>query len=134
MGVGIFLYAILLPVFMKMKLFVVLVISAVLVSSFAATVLPSASALTQRTDFSNRHTTASWGNSRICGDHICKSGEYTEMQMKLSASQRGQVSSNPASHAKGMMPTTTGSMKMSEKMSMNANMTSMGNMTTPNNK
>lgn len=111
-----------------MKLFVVLVISAVLVSSFAATVLPSASALTQRTDFSNRHTTASWGNSRICGDHICKSGEQTEMQMKLSASQRGEIVSNAVSHAKGMMPTTTGSMKMSDKMSMNANMT------TPNNK
>lgn len=128
MAVGIFLYAILLPVFMKMKLFVVLVISAVLVSSFAATVLPSASALTQRTDFSNRHTTASWGNSRICGDHICKSGEQTEMQMKLSASQRGQIVSNTVSHGKGMMPTTTGNMKMTEKMSMNANMT------VPNNK
>ena len=110
-----------------MKLFVVLVISAVLVSSFAATVLPSASALTQRTDFSNRHTTASWGNSRICGDHICKSGEQTEMQMKLSASQRGQAYSNTVSHGKGMMPTTNGSIKMSEKMSMNANMTAPNN-------
>ena len=128
MAVGIFLYAILLPVFMKMKLFVVLVISAVLVSSFAATVLPSASALTQRTDFSNRHTTASWGNSRVCGDHICKSGEQSEMLMKLSASQRGQTTSNTVSHGKGMMPTTSGSLKMSEKMPMGANMT------TPNNK
>lgn len=118
---------------MKMKLFVVLVISAVLVSSFAATVLPSASALTQRTDFSNRHTTASWGNSRICGDHICKSGEQTEMQMKLSESQRGHVAPNTVSHAKGTMP-TTGSMKMTEKMPVTSNMTSMGNMTTPNNK
>ena len=119
---------------MNTKLFVVLVLSAVLVSSFAATVLPSASALTQRTDFSNRHTTASWGNSRICGDHVCKSGEQTEMQMKLSASQRGVVTSNAVSHGKGMMPTTSGTMKMSEKMSMNANMTGNGNMTVPNNK
>ena len=118
---------------MNTKLFVVLVLSAVLVSSFAATVLPSASALTQRTDFSNRHTTASWGNSRICGDHVCKSGEQTEMQMKLSASQRGEVTSNTVSHGKGMMP-TTGSMKMSEKMPMNANMTGNDNTTVPNNK
>lgn len=93
---------------MKMKLLVTLVISAVLVSSLAATVLPYANALTQRTDFSNRHTTASWGNSRICGDHMCKSGEQTEMQMKLSAAQRGEVGSSAGSHGKGMMPTTSG--------------------------
>ena len=100
---------------MKMKLLVAFAISAVLVSSFAATVLPSANALTQRTDFSNRHTTASWGNSRICGDHICKSGEQTEMQMKLSASQRGEtIPSNM--HGKGMMPTTSGNMKMGGSM------------------
>jgi hypothetical protein len=118
---------------MKMKLFVIFVISAILVSSFAATVLPSANALTQRTDFSNRHTTASWGNSRICGDHICKSGEQTEMQMKLSASQRGQTYSYSELHGKGMMPTISGSMKMSEKMSLGDNMADKGN-TMPNNK
>ena len=67
------------------------VISAVLVSSFAVSVLPYANALTQRTDFSNRHTTASWGNSRVCGDHICKSGEQTQLQMKLSSAQRGET-------------------------------------------
>ena len=105
-----------------MKLLVTLVISAVLISSLAATVLPSANALTQRTDFSNRHTTASWGNSRVCGDHICKSGEQTEMQMKLSASQRG-VNWN----GKGTMPT------ISESMKMGGNMNYKGT-TMPNNK
>ena len=107
---------------MKMKLLVTLVISAVLVSSFAATVLPSANALTQRTDFNNRHTTASWGNSRVCGDHICKSGEQTEMQMKLSAAQRGANW-----NGKGTMPTISESMKMS------GNMNEKGT-TMPNNK
>jgi len=109
------------------------VISAVLVSSFAASVIPYANALTQRTDFSNRHTTASWGNSRVCGDHICKSGEQTQLQMKLSASQRGETISNSGSHGKGMMPTTSGNMKMTEKMSMDGNMAGNGN-TMPNNK
>ena len=109
----------LLPLHMNMKLFVIFVISAVLVSSFAASVLPYANALTQRTDFSNRHTTASWGNSRICGDHICKSGEQTELQIKLSASQRGQTG-NIQSHGKGMMPT------LSEKMSIGDNMNDKG--------
>ena len=107
---------------MKMKLLVTLVISAVLISSLAATVLPSANALTQRTDFSNRHTTASWGNSRVCGDHICKSGEQTEMLMKLSAAQRGANW-----NGKGTMPTISGSMKMG------GNMNDKGT-TMPNNK
>ena len=107
---------------MKMKLLVTLVISVVLISSLAATVLPYANALTQRTDFSNRHTTASWGNSRVCGDHICKSGEQTEMQMKLSAAQRG-LNWN----GKGTMPTVSHSMKMGDTMSGNMTGTTMPN-------
>ena len=113
---------------MKMKLLVTLVISAVLVSSFAATALPSVNALTQRTDFSNRHLTASWGNSPICGDHKCKPGERSEWITKLSDAQRG-VNWN----GKGMMPTISGNMKITEKMSMGSNMTDKGN-TMPNNK
>ena len=113
---------------MKMKLFVIFVISAVLVSSFAASVLPYANALTQRTDFSDRHTTASWGNSHICGDHKCKPGEQSQWQMKLSAAQRGEAGSSAGLHGKGVMP-TTGNIKMSDGMSM----TDKGK-TTPSNK
>ena len=34
-----------------------------------------ASALEVRTVFDNRHSSASFGDSRVCGDHICKLGE-----------------------------------------------------------
>ena len=46
-----------------------LVLSVMIVSS------QQASALEVRTDFYNRHTTASHGDSRICGDHFCVAGE-----------------------------------------------------------
>lgn len=46
-----------------------LVLSVIVVSS------QHANALEVRTDFYNRHTTASHGDSRICGDHICAAGE-----------------------------------------------------------
>ena len=117
---------------MKMKLFIILVISVVLVSSFAASVLPSANALTTRTDFSNRHTTATWGNSHVCGDHKCKPGEQSQWGMKISAAQRGgnenlkQLRSYAESHGKGMTPTVPGTIKMSEKMSVGDNMTDKG--------
>ena len=106
--------------------------SAVLVSSFAASVLPSANALTQRTDFNNRHSSASYGNSHICGDHKCKPGEQSQWNMKLSSAQRGgnenlkQLRSYAESHGKGMMPTVPGTIKMSEKMSVGDNMTDKG--------
>lgn len=40
-------------------------------------IVPSqqASALEVRTDFKNRHESATFGNSRVCGDHLCGLGE-----------------------------------------------------------
>jgi len=32
-------------------------------------------ALEPRTDFKNRHESATFGNSRVCGDHLCGLGE-----------------------------------------------------------
>jgi hypothetical protein len=125
---------------MKMKLFAILFVTAVLVSSFVASVLPSANALTQRTDFSNRHTSASYGNSRICGDHICKSGEQTQWMMKVSSSQKvgfgkvGNLSQGVDVMHKiaGTTPspsTMHGNIKLTEKSSMGVNMTDKGNAT-----
>lgn len=110
---------------MKIKLFTILFVTAVLVSSFAASVLPYANALTARTDFSNRHTTASWGNSHICGDHKCKPGEQSQWSMQLSAAQRGGNENLKQLRTYGELH---GNIKMSEKMSMGDNkMTDNGN-------
>jgi hypothetical protein len=119
---------------MKMTLFAIF-ITAVLVSSFVASILPYANALTTRTDFSDRHTTASWGNSHVCGDHICKSGEQSEWMMKLSSAQRGgtenlkQLRTYGGMHDTGVMHNLSGSTtspnnmngNMNEKMSLGDN-------------
>ncbi len=52
-------------------------ISSILVLSAT---LPAASALIQRTDFSDNHTTARFlGGVKVCGEHLCKPGEYNKM-------------------------------------------------------
>jgi len=59
--------------------------------------IPSASALTKR-DFSvlnDQHTTASYGYSMICGDHVCSSGEFSKMQQLLSQAQQGKITLIP---------------------------------------
>lgn len=74
---------------MQIKLLAMFFVTAILATSFTASVLPVANALTARTDFSNRHLSASYGNSPICGDHICAPGEKTAWASKISALQRG---------------------------------------------
>lgn len=125
---------------MQMKVFALLFLTVILVSSFIASSLPSVNALTARTDFSNRHTSASYGNSRICGDHKCAPGEQTQMMMKLNASQKiGYGKVGATTHGEDVIhkivgsttPSTTmhGNIKMTEKMPMSGNMTDKGNAT-----
>ena len=59
---------------MQTKLLVFLFLTILVSSSVVASVLQAAYALTPRTDFSNRHSTASLGNSKVCGDHLCGHG------------------------------------------------------------
>lgn len=47
-----------------------------------------ASALEVRTDFYNRHTTASFGDSKICGDHKCVKGEKSMWTQAIWGYQR----------------------------------------------
>ncbi|OLC93764.1 MAG: hypothetical protein E6K87_02810 [Thaumarchaeota archaeon] len=61
---------------------------AVLTASFAVVAIPPASALTPRMDFNDNHYTARFhGGLGICGDHICKPGEYSSWQKAMSAAQ-----------------------------------------------
>ncbi|WP_101477542.1 hypothetical protein [Candidatus Nitrosotalea bavarica] len=135
---------------MQKKLLALLFVTAVLTSSFAASVLPMASALTQRTVFNDNHSTASYGGTNVCGDHICASGEKTQWLEKLSQLQRtgpGKIAnaytylatlsptSNttpaPTSNTTPMSNSTSvhGNLNMAEKMNVGENMTSAGNMT-----
>ena len=62
---------------------------AVLLVSSSVIVLPQASALTQGNTMKNI-STASYGNSLVCGDHKCKPGEHTAWYNALWQSQRAK--------------------------------------------
>lgn len=122
---------------MQTKLIALLFVTTVLASSFAASVLPMANALTARTDFSDRHTTATLGNSNVCGDHVCGPGEKTTWADKMASLQRmgtgkignGATYKDVFNHIQLASNVMHGTVKMTEKMSMGANMTGSGNMT-----
>ena len=85
---------------MSSKLPVVLFITAVLVASITVVALPVANALTRNT-FADSHTTARWGSSPVCGDHICTPGEREKMAEELNNAQKNAQ----AGHA-NVAPTT----------------------------
>lgn len=123
---------------MQTKLIALLFVTTVLASSFAASVLPVANALTARTDFTNRHLSASWGNSPICGDHKCGPGEKTAYANKMAELQRmstGKVGNatnyqQALQHIKLVTTPTSGHKVMeSEHLGMNANATKFENST-----
>ena len=67
--------------------------------------IPSANALTKR-DYSvlnDQHTTASYGNSMICGDHYCSTGEFSKMQQQLSQAQSGKIIPAMSTQGQSMM-------------------------------
>jgi hypothetical protein len=50
--------------------------------------LPAATALTQRDNFDDSHTTARYmGGQKICGVHLCKTGEYDKQLQQLNDAQ-----------------------------------------------
>ena len=62
-----------------------IVISSILAFSIA---LPAAAALTQRDNFDDSHTTARFlGGQKICGDHLCKAGQYDKQLKRLNDAQ-----------------------------------------------
>jgi len=63
---------------------------AIAISSLVALsiTLPAATALMQRDNFDDSHTTARFiGGIKICGDHVCKHGEYDRQLQQLNDAQ-----------------------------------------------
>jgi len=77
---------------MSKKIALLLFTIAVLVASFVLVAIPPAIALTRNT-FDDSHTTARLGNSKVCGDHICKAGEHEKMAEELNNAQRNAQAS-----------------------------------------
>ena len=75
-----------------------LLVVAVFLTTVYVITFHDANALTQRNNFNDNHYTALYpGGQRICGDHICGSGEYDQMQQALSQSQmKGKTNTTPS--------------------------------------
>jgi hypothetical protein len=111
---------------MSNKTALLLLTISVLMTSLLLVNLQQANALIQR-DFSvydDSHTTASYGISKVCGNHICAPGEHAQWVKALWDSQRtGYGNSAKAQHGEDVIhavatsPTTSGNMKMSGSMS-----------------
>jgi hypothetical protein len=136
--VAIFLYLLSIPYAMQTKLLALLFVTTVLSASVVVSVLPVANALTARTDFSNRHLSASWGNSPICGDHKCGPGEKTAYANQMAKLQRvgtGKIGNatnyqQAIQHLKLTSTSTTGhKVSESEHLNMGANATKSENST-----
>jgi hypothetical protein len=72
---------------MKSKIHEVLFVTAILLTSVAASILPAANALTKNT-WDDSHTTARFGNSKVCGDHLCAPGEHQALVQKINDAQK----------------------------------------------
>ena len=121
---------------MSSKTTLLLLTASVLLTSLLVVNLPQVNALVQR-DFSildDSHTTASYGYSKVCGNHICASGEHMQWLNAVWGSQKagyGKVANAP--HGEDVMHKLAGStappmsyhgtMKMSDNMTMTGNMT-----------
>jgi hypothetical protein len=97
----------------------VLFLMVILVASVASSTIPASAMLIQRdyTYLNDNHLTARYGNTIVCGDHICAPGEWDQLQAKLLAAQLGYqggrniaqttMPTAPAAHAPIVPPPVT---------------------------
>ncbi len=116
---------------MSKKLALLLFTTSVLLTSVIAVFVPQANALTQSTKFDSI-STASFGHSVVCGDHVCAPGEHTAWINAMWASQKvttGKVGSAP--YGEDVMAALAGDSAFHTNSTMSGNMGTM-NMTSMN--
>jgi hypothetical protein len=94
---------------MMSKLLVVLVLMVAVIASIVGTTLPAANALVTR-DFAylnDNHITALYGNTMVCGDHMCAPGEWDKLQASLTAAQLGHQGGRNATQTGGVPSAST---------------------------
>ena len=72
--------------------FLVLFLSAILIFSVAGSTIPVSNGLLIQRNYAflnDNQMTAMYGNTMVCGDHICKPGEWDQLQSKLLTAQLG---------------------------------------------
>ena len=71
-----------------------------------AQTVPTSSNLVKR-DYSytdDQHLTAGFGNTRVCGDHMCAAGEWTKLQASLNHAQISHTSTNSTKTTPSLPP------------------------------
>ena len=104
------------------------IIISVLLASFTVGSIPQAKALTPGTQFWNL-SSATLGNSKVCGDHVCKPGEKTQWLKAIDQSQRSHGKIGDTSHGETVMDKLAGSTSISTSMHGNEKMPAKMNMT-----
>lgn len=97
---------------------VLLILPLLSISAITAFVdVPSANALTKRDYFAldDQPLVARYGNSPVCGNHICGPGEQSKMQQELNQAQKGNTSSRVMSDKGSMMSDKGQVMSMGSK-------------------
>ena len=82
---------------------------AVIIASVAGITVPASYALTQR-DYNylnDNHLTARYGNTQVCGDHLCAPGEWDKLQAQLTSAQLGNQAGRNAGQTTTTPSTTT---------------------------
>jgi len=95
---------------MSKKLALILFSTSVLLTSFAAMVVPQASALVNST-YDNSHVTARFESEhKVCGNHVCAPGERTNWEKSVWGSQKMGYGKVPtATHGESVMHQMAGS-------------------------
>ena len=105
---------------MSKKIASILFTTAALVALFAVMATPTVSALTPRMDFDDNHYTARFhGGLGICGDHICKPGEYNSWKKAMNNAQMEKAGGRATSgqHGEDVLHGMTGSSQGQNTMS-----------------
>ena len=97
---------------------VLLILPLLSISAVTAYVdIPSASALTKRDYFAldDQPLVARYGNSPVCGDHICGPGEQAKMQQELNQAQTGKAPTHMMMSGQAMTSDKGQTMSMESK-------------------
>jgi hypothetical protein len=96
---------------MSSKLPVVLLLTAVLMASVAVSTIPASNALIQRdfTYLNDQQKTVRYGETGVCGDHLCAPGEWDKLQANLTSAQLGNEAGKNATTTTAAPMTTSAS-------------------------
>lgn len=106
----------------------VILVASITANALPVNALPATSDLTKRSYYflNDQHLTARFGNTAVCGDHLCGPGEFARLQQSLNDQQRFALEhTNQTSNqnmSENTMPPTTPPTTIPESMPQSTSM------------